>query len=62
MKKRGPGRPKMSKAKFGQLIHLRLPPAVYRALKAEATRDDRSLTATVTRILTAHTQKGDTTA
>ena len=47
MKKRGRGRPK----KVGQLVHLRLAPETYRALKARADADGRSLTATVDRLL-----------
>jgi len=51
------GRPKKS----GQLIHLRIAPDVYRALKTRADIDGRSLTATVERLLRTALQKGETT-
>ena len=57
MTKRRRGRPKKS----GQLIHLRIHPDVYHALKDRAEADGRSLTATVERLLRdALQQKGAT--
>jgi len=38
------GRPRISPSHRGQLVHLRLDPVVYRALKARALADGRSLT------------------
>ncbi len=47
--------------KAGQLVHLRLPKALYRLLKAHADQDGRSLTATVERLLRTALEKGETT-
>ncbi len=55
-RRRARGRPEKS----GQLIHLRIPDKMYRTLKDRAAADDRSLTATVERLLRAAlTLKGE---
>ncbi len=55
-KKRRPGRPTRDRH-GGQLVHVWLNRALYRALKARAAADDRSFTATVERMLTAALQQ-----
>ena len=44
--------------KDGQLLHLRLARDLYRALKARAKQDGRTLTATVERLLRSALEKG----
>jgi len=44
--------------KDGQLLHLRLARDLYRALKARAKQDGRTLTATVERCLRSALEKG----
>ena len=52
--KRSRGRPRVA----GQLIHVRVAPDLYRALKARAASDGRTLSKTVERLLQAALQKG----
>jgi len=45
-------------AKAGQLVHVRLSSDLYRALKAQARAEDRTITAVVERVLRAAFTKG----
>src|SRR2546427_414884 len=44
--------------KAGQLVHVRLPTDLYRALKLQARSEDRTITAVVERVLRAALEKG----